>query len=436
MAALTFLLAAPGARAAGPERPPSFLHILTDDQTLDSLPYMPQTMRLLGKRGTRFDNHHAVQPLCCPARASFLSGQYPHNHHVLNNLGPDGYAAFDFSRTLYTALDAAGYRTGWVGKVMNVNPDQGIEPEPGFDDWFMPLAGSQIEMFDFAVSDNGWRREFSGRHQNLVYTERAKEFIEEAGREPFMLTLALTSPHWSPCSGTAKDRCPPAPAPRDLDSLPEAEFPLADAHSFDPAERVEADRWWQGEVESLQSVDRTVSSLIAQLRRAGRLDDTYVVFQSDNGLLHGEHGFFDKNLPWDRSVRVPMLIRGPGFERGAVRTDLTANVDVPATILARAGVTPPLPLDGHSLLGERDRRFLLLEKPVEGTALGFAAWQQIKTRRGWTYWRRRDGSGKRHLYHLPTDPNQLRNRYRREPKLARRLERKLRGARDCAAPCP
>lgn len=435
LAACSSTLAA-GESAEAAERPPSFIHILTDDQTVDSLPYMPQAVRLLGRRGTTFTNHHAVQPLCCPARASFLSGQYPHNHGVLNNLGPNGYPAFDFSRTLYTALNGIGYRTGWIGKVMNVEPDQGVQPEPGFDEWFAPLAGSQIKMFDFAVSDNGRPTQISGRHQNPVYAEQAGRFIEAAGEQPFMLTLALTSPHWTPCPGTRNVRCPPEPAPADVGSFAGAEFPLADAHNFDPNERAAADAWWQGELESLQSVDRTVSSLVGRLRRSGRLEDTYIVFQSDNGLLHGEHGYFDKNIPWDRSVRVPMLVRGPGFERGAVRDDLTANVDVPATILELSGATAPVPQDGHSLLSQEHRRFLLMEKPLAGTTPRFAAWAQIKNRRGWTYWRRGDGRGRRHLYHLPSDPHQLVNRYRREPKLARRLERKLVRSRDCAAPCP
>lgn len=426
--------AAPSASAA--EQRPNFVHILTDDQTIDSIKRMPFTKRLLRKRGTKFKNHHAVQPLCCPARASFLSGQYPHNNGVLSNNGPHSYRAFDFDHTLYTALDDAGYETGWIGKVMNVSGDEGLVPEPGFDEWFAPLPGSLLEMFDFTVSDNGTPRRFNDVHQNVVFAHEARQFIKRAGDDPFMLTLALTSPHWVICEGTEGERCPPEPEPRDLGRFAGAKFPLAKKYDFNRAERTEANRWWRRELESLQSVDRIVRSLIGQLRGSGQLANTYVIFQSDNGYTHGEHGYFDKNIPWDRSVRVPLLIRGPGFKRKAVRDDLTANVDLPATILDAARVAPPVPQDGYSLLSKHKRRYLLMEKLLSRRLPEWAAWQQIKTRRGWTYWRRRDNVGRRHLYHLPSDPLQLDNRYREKRKLGRRLERRLRRSRDCAAPCP
>lgn len=99
----------PGSAAA--QERPNFVHILTDDQTIDSIEAMPNVQRLLGDRGTTFTRHHAVQPLCCPSRASFLTGQYPHNHGVLDNLPPGGYGSMDFQRTLYAAMHEAGYRT-------------------------------------------------------------------------------------------------------------------------------------------------------------------------------------------------------------------------------------------------------------------------------------------------------------------------------------
>ena len=89
---------------AGADERPNFVHILTDDQTVDSLASMPFTQIVLGVEGATFTNHHAVQPLCCPSRASFLTGQYPHNHGVLNNLPPFGYDRLNFKRTIYTAL--------------------------------------------------------------------------------------------------------------------------------------------------------------------------------------------------------------------------------------------------------------------------------------------------------------------------------------------
>jgi arylsulfatase A-like enzyme len=198
-AALVAALTAGGgpdpATAAAPETP-SFLHVLTDDQTVDSLGEMPEVERLLVRRGTRFSDYNAVQPLCCPSRASFLTGQYPHNHGVLANQFPYGYAAMDFSRTIYTALDGAGYRTGWIGKVLNAERSAGIVPEPGFDEWLVPLHAEEgSDMFDYELSDNGAIRAYSGTWQNAVYADRAREFIAAAGDVPFLLTVAVHSPH-------------------------------------------------------------------------------------------------------------------------------------------------------------------------------------------------------------------------------------------------
>ena len=434
LAALAALLLA--APAAAAERP-NFVHILTDDQTVDSLPYMPLTRITLGLDGTTFANNHAVQPLCCPSRASFLTGQYPHNHGVLNNLPPFGYDRLNFKRTIYTALHRAGYRTGWIGKLLNDPQAHGIKPEPGFDEWFIPLGQSELFMTEFTVSDNGTLRDYADTFQTNLYVQRAVDFLDSPSRAPFMLTISLSSPHWNRCeTGEIGARCPPQPDPSDLGSFSGTPFPIDDP-SIDPAERAVADEYWARELESLQSVDRVVGYVIDLLRRTGELDNTYVIYESDNGMLHGEHDVaFDKNVPWDRSVRVPLLIRGPGFTPGAIRTDLTANVDVPATILDAAGVDPPRPQDGYSLLSKHRRRFLLLERLIgSGGAPADQPWRQVKTAGGWTYWREQR-SGRRHLYDLERDPLQLTNRVRANPRRARRMQRLLNEFRGCENPCP
>lgn len=421
--------------AAQADERPNFLHVLTDDQTIDSLRHMAQTERLLGDFGTTFTNHHATQPLCCPSRASFLTGQYPHNHGVLDNLPPYGYDALDFSRTLYTSLQGAGYRTGWVGKVLNGTGAAGLLPAPGFDEWLVPLSNTEHDMFGATMSDNGVSRDFSGTYMSDVLADRAREFVAGHGDDPFMLTVSLFSPHWSICGVGIPGRCPPQPATADLGSFAGQRFPFGPGYRGGPAARAAADVYWQRELESLQSVDRIVGSLVDQLSAQGELANTYVIFQSDNGLEHGEHGIFDKNVAWDRSVRVPLIIRGPGFAQGAVRSDLTANVDVPATILDAAGVAPPLPPDGYSLLGSHRRRALLLERLVGSSSRLQQPWRQIKTASGWDYWRDLI-SGRRRLYDLDRDPYQLHNRVRREPEVARRLQQRMSRIADCANPCP
>ena len=425
-----------GPDMAGDEQP-NFLHILTDDQTVDSIRYMPILKRALIKRGTSFTDYQTAQPLCCPSRASFLTGEYPHNHGVLNNGPPYGFEALDFSKTIYTALHDDGYQTGWIGKVLNVSGDQGIEPQPGFDEWFTPLRATELNMYDYEISDNGTERSYRGPYQSDVFANQAQKFLaDQDPSRPFMLTLALTSPHWTRCDDPYVLRCPPQPAPEDYGSFDGVKFPFGPDFTGSRADRAYADDYWARELESMQSVDRIVGELVSQLKQSGELDNTYIIFQSDNGYLHGEHGIFDKNVPWDKSVRVPLIIRGPGFAKRAKRSDLTANVDVPKTILDAAGVASPLPMDGYSLLSRHRRHFMLMEKLAGNSVPKFKAWREIKTAGGWTYFRRIDGTGKRYLFDLKRDPYQVHNRYKRDPKLARKLEHKLEKYADCAAPCP
>jgi N-acetylglucosamine-6-sulfatase len=426
------VLALPSGAAA---QRPSFIHIMTDDQTVDSIRHLPHIKRLLRRGGTEFSNYHVTDPLCCPSRASFLTGQYTHNHGVLHNLPPYGYGAVDWERTLYTAMHDAGYRTGWLGKVLNAVGDEGLTPEPGFDEWLVPLRESQHDMFNYSISDNGNKRRVSGVYQNTFYRQRARRFIDDSEGQPFLLTVSIFSPHWTICS-TGKGMCPPVPDHRDRGSFRGERFDFGPSYSGGRGKRQRTNQWWRRELESLQSVDRLVRSLVVKLRRSGRLDDTYVIFQSDNGMLHGQHDyFFEKNLPWDRSVRVPLLIRGPGFEAGGKRGDLTANVDLPATILDAGRAEPPLPADGYSLLSGNRRRILLLERLIHRHHR--PAWLQIKNRRGWAYWEERGGGpGGRHLYNMRKDPEQVRNIARQRRPIVKRMRARIARHAACANPCP
>ena len=241
---------------AGAAERPNFVQILTDDQTVDSVPYMPFTRILLGLDGTTFTNYHAVQPLCCPSRATFLTGQYPHNHGVLNNLPPFGYDRLNFKRTIYTALHKHGYRTGWVGKVLNDPEAHGIRPEPGFDEWVVPLGQSELDMRNFTLSDNGTITEYADTFQNDLLAARAREFLTSPNRAPFILTISLSTPHWNRCPGGQDGRhCPPEPSPGDLGTHSRIPFPLGDDPSLDPLERAEADEYWARDLEGCTVVD-------------------------------------------------------------------------------------------------------------------------------------------------------------------------------------
>ena len=433
-------VAGPSSGADAAAEQPNFIHVLTDDQTIDSLVHMRRTERLVKAEGTSFVNHFATQPLCCPSRASFLTGQYPHNHGVLSNEPPYGFAAMDFENTLYTALDDAGYRTGWIGKVLNAQGSEAVEPPSRIRRVARPDRRRRGRHVRLHAQRQRHRPRGRGRvPEPLLQRPRVQLPRDAAASEPFLLTLALNSPHWSQCPGPGPvegpNRCPPQPAPRDRDAFPGLTYPFGPDFTAGPSRRAETNRWWRREVQSLQSVDRVVASLVKQLRQAGELDNTYLIFQSDNGMLHGERGIFDKDVAWDRSVRIPLLIRGPGFEPGSRRADMTANVDVPATILDAAGVEPPRPLDGYSLLGDHERHQLLLRRVIGTKAQKRHPWTQLRTSSGWTYWRDVT-SGHERLYNQREDPYQVQNLIRKRPALADRLAARVAAIQDCAAPCP
>jgi arylsulfatase A-like enzyme len=432
--------AADAAEAQAKKERPNFIQIWTDDQTIDSMKYMPKLKRVLRRKGTTFSQYHDVQPLCCPSRATYLSGQYPHNHHVYSNKPPNGgFGAMDFNDTFYTALDDAGYRTGYIGKVLNVSPgtNLAVKPEPGFDDWFAELIQPKDKMRTYKLSDNGHVLSIkNGRFQNDLFAKKTRQFLKQKSRKPFMLTVSVFTPHWSPCQGERGKRrsCPPIPAQQDRKKFPHARFP--GGPNYMPGDDAKfMERYWRRELQSLQSVDRMVAAVVKQLKKQGELDNTYVIFQTDNGLLHGEHALFGKNYPWDRSVRVPLVIRGPGFPAGVNRADLTANVDVPATILDAAGVKPPRVYDGYSLLSKHERKSLLMERLEGAKKPGRGTWRQIKTANGYTYWEYGDG-GHQRLYDLKKDPYQMHNLVRKKPALVKRLQREIDRVKDCAGDCP
>src|SRR5688572_25050993 len=163
VAAAALAASVPGAEAA--QEQPNVVVVMTDDQRLWDMEAMPLTNQLLGEAGTTFTNAFATNPLCCPSRATFLSGQYPHNHGVLDNDMPEGgYEKFDFSNALGVWLQQAGYRTAHIGKQLNeygvaLRPTQ--EPiAPGYDDWFATRDPTTYSMYNYVVQDNGIRRPY------------------------------------------------------------------------------------------------------------------------------------------------------------------------------------------------------------------------------------------------------------------------------------
>jgi N-acetylglucosamine-6-sulfatase len=485
LALLTGLAATPAAAAAGADRP-NLVVVMTDDQTVEELSAMPRTRRLVAAKGVRFERSYVSYPVCCPSRATFLTGRYAHNHGVMGLYPPTGgYGRFDKHAALPVWLRRAGYFTAHLGKFLNGYGDQ--EPAdvpPGWSDWRATVDYSTYSMWGYTLNENGRLRTY-GRpfredprlYQTDVLARKAQSIVESrAGRGPFFISLNLLAPHHEGRGIQRRTGQIVRPAPRHRHAavaLPARgagfnERDLSDKPRFIQRRgrrlgRAALRRIQRVAVQrrrALLAVDDAVARVIGTLRRTGELERTYVIFTSDNGYLQGEHGIGSgKMLPYDPSTAVPLLIRGPGLPAGAVSGELVANVDLAPTLLELAGASPGAPVDGRSLMpfarrpGLRSRRAILHEtggsrwigRPGQDE-VGGRGLRRVLTYRavrlpGWLYVRYRGGA--RELYDLRRDPDQLQSvhadpRYRRTRRvLGRELRRLVRcSGEECRRPAP
>jgi arylsulfatase A-like enzyme len=416
--------------AARAEGRPNILVIMTDDQRLDQMRALPKTRALLGAKGTTFDNSFVDFSLCCPSRSTFLTGQYAHNHGVQANGGPHGgYPHLDHSNTLPVWLQAAGYYTAHFGKYLNNYGVDSPAPPPGWSRWFGLIDPSTYRMYDYTVSDDGvpvTYKESPKDYQTDVLAAKAEEILRSrAGAgQPFFLTVAPIAPH---LERIGREQTPPRPAPRHrgkfaAEALPsETSFDEADvadkpAHisrrpRLTPAKRAHITEIYRAQLASLLAVDDLVERLVNALDATGQLDNTVIVFTSDNGFFLGEHRVSEgKYLPYEESIRVPLIIRGGGFPAGAHVAQMVSNVDLAPTIVALAGARARRAMDGRPLLplaldpDQGKDRTLLIEGYGEGKDKPpFAAVRDPR----WFYAEYKNGD--RELYDLQSDPAELRS---------------------------
>jgi arylsulfatase A-like enzyme len=396
--------------------------------------WLPRTRRLLGGSGATFTRFTAPQPLCCPARAQILTGQYAQNNGVRDNSGPHG-GIRAFEKAAPTALPVwlqqAGYRTGFVGKYLNAYTEQ-HGPQPGWE-WFNPTVRGLFDYRGFGQYDDGELTEPAGYHTDYLADESA-DFIAGAASDdrPFFLWASYSAPHGT-CRGDATGTCsaPPIPAARHQERYDGVRAPFLDDPAFNEADVSDkprqvtsrgkvstraVQRLFAQRIRALAAVDDAVAATVRALREAGELDRTLIAFTSDNGFLFGQHRYVGKILGYEEAVRVPLLLRGPGIPEGVQRRQTTAMIDLAPTFADLAGAGPLVPVDGRSLLPyargnarQRDRTLL-----VQAGARGphrerKRAWmfRGVRTDR-YTYLRWSD-SGFVELYDRQRDPHQLRN---------------------------
>ena len=446
---LLLLLIAPAPAAASP----NVVVIETDDQTVADLAAMPQTRALIGGAGVTFTRSFVSLSECCPSRATFLTGQYAHNHGVLSNAPPfGGFARLRGAETLPVWLQRAGYATGLVGKYLNGygTGDRYLVP-PGWTDFEGLIGRSTYRFYDFTMNVNGALETTQDDYQTDAITQRSVDFVHRHANRPFFLWTTYVAPH----TGGPIELDDPVgykstvPAPRHYGAF--AGTPLPRPPSFN--ERNVADKPafirkrprlapWQiaaitetrrQRLAALLAVDEGVTRVVETLGATGVLANTVVIFTSDNGWMAGEHRVpSGKMLAYEPSIRVPLLMRGPGIPAGVRHSELVWNGDLAPTILALTGAQPAWPLDGRSLLAPSNQvpRAILLEGPAAPRTLGLPRFAGLRTRR-YKYiehlW------GAKEIYDLRRDPDELTNlaRLPRKAGLKAQLGRRLTELRGC-----
>jgi N-acetylglucosamine-6-sulfatase len=413
---------------------PNFVVIITDDMayglfgTAKRLPFLTlPNLQGLAAQGVQFNWAFVTTSLCSPSRATILSGLYAHAHGVTANENQE--LSPDFP-TFPQYLQHAGYHTAFVGKWhMDASRDS---PRPGFDHW-VSFRGQGV-YDDPTLNVNGTLVNRTGYITDLL-TDYAVDWLNQRAAEPFLLILSHKAPH-----------APFEPAPRHAGALADASLPeprnFEDTFTDKPSwqRRYAAcgggvaaftecpdplppdipvtpwpDRvpWMLNYTRTLLSVDESVGRVLSVLESRGWGRSTYVLFMSDNGFFLGEHRLGDKRVAYEESLRIPMVMRGPGVAPAASNA-IVLNLDVAPTLLDLAGIAVPGAMQGRSLArllhgeatGVRDSFLYEYESdpriPVVPRILGLRTLNQKYV----TY---PDRPGEEELYNLDTDEPEMKN---------------------------
>jgi N-acetylglucosamine-6-sulfatase len=446
--------------ASSPATPlkPNIVVIMTDDMDSASLAAMPKTKALIADKGINFVESYVNFSLCCPSRSSLFTGLAAHNHGVLSNSAnrdPGGYSTFVGNgweeKNFGLWFQDGGYATGLVGKVLNGYGDgqdghSATHVMPGWTVWnALPDLLGTFHYFDYGINDDGVVATYGHRERDYktdVLARRATEFIaDRAGAGgPFFLLLTPTAPH---NADYPEGYLGPVPAPRHTGIF--SDLPLPRPPNFNERVVVDKPGWvralprldttaigdlttiFRRRREALLAVDDLVEKVVSTLRSEGILDDTYIVFTSDNGYSMGEHRWgASKKVVYEESVHVPLIIRGPGIPKGEQRSQLVNNLDLVATLVDWSGVNPRTVLDGRSLQpiitdpNAHWRTAILIEGTdgdLKHTVAPYGRFVAVRTRnnggdpRSFVYAEHESSvyGAERELYDLGSDPYELHN---------------------------
>jgi N-acetylglucosamine-6-sulfatase len=349
---------------------PNIVLILTDD--LDSksgtLDYMPHLQELMVSQGLSMKDFFVTDPTCCPSRTTILRGQYTQSHAIYTSNPIEGFQRFyalDYdSSTIATWLQTAGYQTMFLGKYLNGYPiglDRTYVPQ-GWDEWYSPGRGKPYEGLNYTLNVNGTLVPYGANPEEYlldVLSLQMETLLHDAAQsgKPFFIFMAPFQPHE-----------PAIPAARHADLFPDLQAPRTESFNeadvgdkpgsirYDPpltAEQIaDLDLLFRRRVQSMQSVDEMIARLFDVLQETSQLDNTYIIFTSDNGFHLGQHRLnAGKSTPYEEDINVPFVIHGPDIPANRTLAGyLVGNIDIAPTIAELAGVIPPPIIEGRSLV--------------------------------------------------------------------------------------
>lgn len=451
-------------KVAGPAAGrPNLVVVLLDDADVEITESMPRLRSLFLEKGARFTSNIANTPLCGPARAVILSGQYAHNNRVYYNNGAEGgyvpwaKGGYD-ENNLATRLQALGYRTGLFGKYVNDFPLGKAETfvPRGWDDFRGVLSDREAHNNKFTLNENGALTIYearSGGYQTDLLSQRLDSFLRDRKKDdprPVFALLALSAPH-----------VPPEPAERHLAAFPGEKAPRKP--SFDEADLSdkpkalreqatpitkqqadEIDATYRSMKQSLLSVEDAMEGLIKTLTETGELSRTYVFLTSDNGWMRGEHRIpAEKYAPYEESIRVPLMVRGPGVAEDVTLDQVVGLVDLYPTLLELAGApsTSAAASDGRSMApllhlkkGEKAawRESMLIEHFGGGAPFRVRGYFGLRSAKA-TYVEY--ATGEKEYYDLAQDPYQMENAASRlDAATLAALHARVTKLKDCRGP--
>ena len=350
-----------------PAKRPNLLMITVDDAAWADMPYMKTLQKTLAAHGTTLTDGLSPTPLCVPARASLLSGQYATNHHARSITGENGgYTSFNEAHTLPIWLQQAGYNTYFIGKYLNGYGENGTENQipPGWTSWNASLDPTTYSFENEKFNQNGNIHTLPGYITDVDSTMSNSLLAQQAhSKKPWYMWVNYVAPHQGGgmepsdpklgCTPSGKPFGTTRPAQSDEGTFSGIQLP----HTPDMFEKDTSDKViipevhvpvsmpcravfryaHEQRVEALQDVDRALGRTLDTLKRTGQLANTEVVFTSDNGFALGEHNLSGKLWYFQPILSVPMYIMGPGVPAGKKSSLPVSNADWAPTFAALAG---------------------------------------------------------------------------------------------------